>query len=255
MPIIIVSSDSPDREKEIAEKVAEELGYDLLGPPFLTDVASRRQIPPGKFEEALARRPAILRKVTSRQRCFHLACIQAEVLDRFQSDNTVCWGLAAHLYIFNISHVLKVRILSPGNAANEKNRQRKWSMETFGHDETDPSLFDLVINLDQIDSGEAIETIAGAVTYRKFQPMTYSVKCLSDQTLAARARAELVKSMGPLDIQAQDGVVIVLTRAFNWEKRKKTQAIKEAVGKIDGVMHVEVHFQTPLASGGKENAN
>ena len=176
-------------------------------------------------------------------------------------DRMVCQGLAAHLYVLGVSHVLRVRILTDTQKTLEewvskegislkdakkrldrRNKlRRRWSMDAFDLDETDPSRYDLVISLSQIDRDEAVKIITDTVSYRRFHPMTYSIKCLQDLELASRVRAALLERFPDVRVRARSGTLVVETTALKREKRKRAQAIKEITGKIPGVEYVEVH--------------
>ncbi len=262
MSIVIVSSDSRKTEAEISEKIAAKLDYQVLGPEFLSDIASRYQLDAGKLGEALEKKPSFFSRKSLHRWQYHLSCIEAQVLDRLGADKMVCWGLAAHLYVLGVSHALKVRIISGHDTrvkalmaekgvgepravkmlARQTRDRKNWSTAAFELDEIDPSQYDLVINLDQIDQQEAVKTIIDAVGYPRFRPMTYSIKCLTNRTLAARVRAVLLKTMSDVRVKARDGTVVVTTKAMKREKRKKAAAIKELAGGIEGVSYVEVHL-------------
>jgi hypothetical protein len=122
-----------------------------------------------------------------------------------------------------------------------KNVHRRWSMDAFDLDETDPSQYDLVISLNQIDQDEAVKIITETVSYRRFIPMTYSIKCMKDRELAARVRAKLLDRFPDVRVRANAGTLVVETAALKREKRKRAKAIKEIVGSIPGVEYVEVH--------------
>ncbi|MFZ5563662.1 MAG: AAA family ATPase [Thermodesulfobacteriota bacterium] len=265
MSIILISSDVAETEATIAEKVAEEKEYAPLNRRFLNEVAGRYDIGPERLREVLENTPSLLRRMPARQWRYLLACIEAEVLTRLLADNTVCWGLFAHLYVQGVSHALRIRVLAgrqeaariaeqkgilaqkaEKQTADAQKRRRNWSMAAYQEDEADPARYDLVISLDQIDLVEAVRTIVGASAYRKFQSMTYSTKCLTDLALAARVRAELLKSMADVSVQARDGSVVVSTRASSRQKRKKVETIKQLAGQVQGVGYVEVHAQNSL---------
>jgi len=263
MSIIIVSSDVREIEEMIAQKVADAMGYQRLDRGILPGVAEKYQIDPGKLCESLENTPSLFKNLSSRQWRHYLSCMEAETLDRLLADNIVCWGLSAHLYVTGVSHAMKIRVLSASSQglmeiAEQKKislqkaeklradalaHRKKWSLAAWNTDETDLSRFDLVINLDQIDPGEAVNTIISAAAYRKFQVMTYSQKCLSDLALAAKVNAALLKSMADVKVQARDGSVIVLTKSLSPRKRKKIAAIKELAGNVEGVSYVEVHVK------------
>ncbi len=252
MSIIIISSDTAEIEQSIAQKVATAMDCQLLDRRILEDTAKKYQIDPGKLAEALETTPSLFKSLSSGQWRYLLACVEADVLDRLLADKIVCYGLSAHLYVTGVSHALKVRILSGDGPQTEKKREnqlqqrKKWSVAAYNEDETELSRYDLVINLDQIDPAEAVKTITGAAQYRKFQVMTYSMKCLSDLALAARVNVALLKTMTDISVQARDGSVIVATKAGNRQKRKKIETIKELAGNVEGVRYVEVHVKKNL---------
>jgi cytidylate kinase len=265
MSVIIISSDSSEKGEEIARKTARSLGYAYLGREVLGTVAARCGIPEEKLEYALEECPPFPgRSARLQRRC--QAFIQTTTLGELLKDNVVCYGLAAHLYVLGVSHALKVRILvdpdeqaremsSQGNIPIEKARRlierrrkfrRRWSLEYYQLDETDPSQYDLVISLSQIDADEAINIIAQTAGGRRFAPMTYSLKCMEDAELSSRVRSGLLEAFPNVKVRAQGGTVIVETKGTRRDKVKKAKAIKERAGSIEGVDYVEVHVKNGL---------
>jgi len=173
----------------------------------------------------------------------------------------VCHGLGAHLYVLGVSHVFKVRILADpqelhGQLAFEKgvtperalkllkrreSRRRRWSLRAYGQDETDPSLYDMVISLSRNDPDEAVRTIAETITHGRFKTMFYSAKCMKDKELASKVRAALLEQFPDVRVRADGFTVVVETKGLRREKRKREEAIKTLAAKIQGVNHVEVH--------------
>jgi len=262
MSIILISSEIMAYEKQIAQAVADALGYALLGPEILGEIAAHYDFTADGLAAALHGSPSSLRRDATRRWLRQLACIEAEVLERLKADEIVCWGLAAHLYVRGVSHALKVRLLvdeeqQAKQMAEEqriatkkalkglikaKRGRAQWSEAAFGRSEADPALYDLVINLGQIDPDEAGRTIVSAVGYRKFQPMTYSMKRLAEGALAARVRAKLLATMADFRVEATDGKVKVISKAMKRERQKKAAAIKAVAGEVEGVEFVEVHL-------------
>lgn len=260
MPIVIFSSDVYEKGREIAEKTAEVLGYTYVDREILKSVAEKYHIPEVKLVKALDEISSVW-GMSSKAWKLYLAYIQEAVLGELLDDNVVTHGLAAHLYVLGVSHALKVRVLEDSNervrsvAEHEgvslekakktirrlEKQSKRWSLEAFKLDETSPSLYDMVINTSQIDPEEAARMISEATKYRKFNPMTYSIKCLHDRELACRVRTALLSEFSDVRVQARDGAVVVETKALKREKRKKTVAIKELAGQIRGVHYVEVH--------------
>lgn len=265
MPVIIISSDFYLTGREIAESAAKVLGYDFLGREILGKVAEKYGISEAKLTQALDGSPSFLRR-SSKLRKRHLAYIQEATLSKLLKDNIVCQGLAAHLYVLGVSHVLRVRILSDmdkqaeqlaaeqGISLNKakkvldrgKTAHQRWSMDTFQLDETDPSQYDLVISLSQIDSDEAVKIIRETVSYPRFKPMTYSINCMENLALSSRVRAVLCERFPGAKVRADKGTLVIETAALKREKEKKAKAIKGMAGEIPGVEYVEVHVVNPV---------
>jgi cytidylate kinase len=262
MSIIIVSSDSGRVAQETAQSVAETLNYNIVNRGILGDVANKYQITEERVIQALDERPSLFR-MPSKLWCRYLAYIQEGTLARLLKDNIVCQGLAAHLYVLGVSHILRVRILSDpekriqqmasdggvstGKARKfvdqEKKSRQRWSMDAFNIDETDPSHYDLVISMSNIDPGEAVKIMRETISYRRFRPMTYSIKCINDIELASRVRAALIVRFSDVMVRADSGTLVVEITALSREKQKKARLIKEIAGKIPGVEYIEVHFK------------
>jgi len=259
LSIIILSSDSVEMEKEIAQKTGSALGYDLLDRRLLSVVESRYEIPLDKLEWALEELASSRRQSVDLQRQA-LAYIQATILEELLKDNLVCHGLGAHLYVLGVSHALRVRILaapeelmedmSTEKARDRVDRRRKlrqnWSLALYGLDETDPSQYDLVISLSQIDTEEAVKIITQTAGYRRFAPMTYSINCLRDAELASRVRARLWEQFPNVKVRAKGGTVVVETKGALRNKMKTAATIKEVVQPMEGVDYVEVHVMNKL---------
>ena len=265
MPIIIISSDSYKTGREIGEKTAKATGYDYVDREILGPVIEKSNVREEKLIKALEEAPSFF-GLSSKLRNKYLAYIQEATLGQLLEDDVVCHGLAAHLYVLGVSHALKVRVLSApeelgsrlsseSGGSEEKMKKlvkrreaqrKRWSLEAFDLDETDPSNYDMVISLSQIDPDEAVKTIADMTVYRKFQPMTYSIKCLRDKELASRVRIALMERFPDVRVQADAGTIVVETKAIKREKQKRTEAIKELAGGITGVGYVEVHVANDI---------
>jgi cytidylate kinase len=262
MPIIIISSELADPDKEIISGTAASLNYQVLGPEFLNDIAADCKIPVETLRDALERTPPVWRWKQSRRWPYYLACIESAVLERLKADHIVCWGLAAHLYVQGVSHALKIHLVSDraqriAAVAKEKNisqkraekwlndesrRRQQWSLAAFNQDELKVSLYDMVFKLGQIANDEAVQAITSAAGYRKFKPMTYSIKNLNDIALAARVKIELLASLTDISVQAMDGKVVVTSKALKRERQKKVAMIKDIAAAVQGVEYVEVHL-------------
>jgi cytidylate kinase len=257
--VIIISSDSYARGRQVAADTAKALGYLCLDREILKAVGARYGVSEVKLCKALDERPSLL-GVSSRTQSLYLAYIEEAVLAKLSQGKVVCHGLAAHLYVMGVSHVLKVHILSDpqeliDKVIQEKNvsrekaikilkreewHRKRWSLDTYLWDEALPSLYDFVISLSRISPDEAVRMIAETASYRKFKPMTYSVKCMRDKALASRVRSALLGHFPDATVEADGSAVVVKTAAVAREKGKKVKAIEKTARSIPGVGHVEV---------------
>ena len=260
MAVIIISADSYDTGAAIAKETAHALQYACVDRGFLAEVAETNQTTEANLIQALEGKAPFLRKA-ERARKKHLAFIQQAVLARLVENDSVCYGLAAHLYVLGVSHVIRVRILAdPEGHINrlisetnvtlkraqkllqkEHQFRRQWSLDAFGQDETDPTMYDLIISLSQIDSEEAVHLITETAKYRKFRPSTYSIKRMHDLALERRVYLELIDDFPDVRVNSRDGTVVVETLGLEREKKNKIAVIKERVGTIPGVSYIEVH--------------
>ncbi len=261
MSAIIISSDSSEIERKVAELISESLGYGIINRRnVLPAVAEKYNVPEDDLLKVLEKRPSLF-KSSSRKWRLLLSYIQETVLDELLKDNRICYGLAAHLYVLGVSHVLRVRVLSNNDEKvrqimahsgadrkvaiklldKEKKHRSQWSKELYDMDETDSSRYDLSINLNNIDLNDAINLIEETISYRRFKTMTYSKRCMEDLALTARARAILIERFPDIRVRATNGKLIVTLLSLRREKKKKTKIVKDMVDGLNGVDYVEVH--------------
>lgn len=263
MPLIAISSDAPAEGRAIAERVAQELGFALLGRELLADVAREHGLDQAELAKALDEPPGLL-GMRARRRRELLTYIQSACLERMLADDMVCQGLAAHLYLVGVSHGLRVRVLQDPvkreadmgqEAGQDKARKmlerrdkdrRRWSQEAFGADETDPGMYDIVLSLATLERDQAVQIICEAAGYPKFQAMTYSRKCLADKALAANVRLALQQRFPNVRLQVTDGIVVAQVPSLKRDQRKKQQTVREISSQVPGVTHVEVHVINDL---------
>lgn len=264
MPSIVVSSDDRELSESIAERAAGKLGYELVGPSILASVASRHDL----SEETLRRvlDAATYRKVARPKRALALACIQAATLERMEPDNVVCAGLAAHLYVREVSHVLMIRVLADtrvlvNTLVNEKKvsqrraekllerereRRSAWSTDYFSLDEDNASLYDMVFRVGQIAPEKIVESIADMAGHRNFRANSYSRKSLGDLASAARARVALLPRHPEIRVRADGDKVIVHVKCPKRQRQQCAGEVKEAVRRSSRVKLVEVHTVASL---------
>jgi cytidylate kinase len=259
MTSVIISSDADSVCQTIGKEVASVLGIELLDASLLEEVAARYKVKEDKLRRVLD--AASSSRMSTKSRDLLLAYIQTVTLERMVENSVVCIDLAAHLYVRAVSHVLMVHVLSDAAAQvnkiaartkvsprkaqklqeREKARRARWSLEGFGIDENSPSIYDMVISLGQIEQEKVVEIIKDMAGYRKFQPMTYSRRCLEDLATASKVRAALLSKFPDIKVGADGDTAIVHIKCSKRQKQKAAGEIKEIAGKIPEVSLVEVH--------------
>ncbi|MCL4500397.1 MAG: cytidylate kinase-like family protein, partial [Deltaproteobacteria bacterium] len=103
MSIITISRGSYSRGKEVAEKLAQSLGYECLSRDILLEASERYNIPEIKLIRAIHDAPSILERFTYNKEQY-VAYIRAALLRHVQKDNVVYHGLAGHFMLQGIPH-------------------------------------------------------------------------------------------------------------------------------------------------------
>lgn len=265
MPVIAISAGPFSRAQEVARLVARELGQPLLGRELLAGVAARHQMPEARLVEALEQGPSLLGMHKAlRARC--LAYIEAAVLERLSADNLVTVGLAVHLFISGVAHLLKVRVQAElDQRAREKARREnlaedrarrmileedkrlaQWSQHAYGLNEADASIYDLVVGLGQIEPEQAADIIVRTAGYRRFQAMTYSHNHLRELALGAKVRAALIQEHPEAVVSVVNGQVTVSILAVRRHQERKTASVRELAGGLPGVEALNVEAITDV---------
>ncbi|MFH1130947.1 MAG: cytidylate kinase family protein [Pseudomonadota bacterium] len=264
MTSVIVSSDVQEIGQLVGEKTASALGYKFIGRSLLSEVAERYQVKEDKLLRALERGTAP--KLSNKADDYLLSCIQTVTLEQLLRGSVVCTGLAAHLYVRDVSHVLMLRVLSNAEARInalaaqkkistkkaskllEKERVRcvQWSTAYFAIDESAPSTYDIVISLDHLEIDKVIDIVKDMTSYRKFKPMTYSRKRLKDLALASRVRTALLCQYSDVKVSADGDIAIVFVKCSQRKKQKIAEEMKKVVRQVPGVKIVQVHAVSNL---------
>ena len=261
MAIITISRGSYSKGKEIAEKVAERLGYECIARRILFEASDDYNIPEVKLVRAIHDAPSFFGNLTHKKEKY-ISFIQAEILEHFRKDNVVYHGLAGHFFVKGISHVLKVRIISDLEDRVRLEMERegisrkealevllkddeervKWSKTLYGIDTRKASLYDLVIHIHKLTVEDAVDMICHAVGLAQFQATPESQRAIDGLALAARVKAALVDVRPDIQVTAEDGIVSVKTEAPIIHEASLAQEIREISNAITGVKEIKVNI-------------
>ncbi len=258
MSVITISRGSYSRGKEVAEKVATELGYECISRDILLEASEEFNIPEVRLVRALHDAPSVLERFThGRER--YVSYIRKALLQHIRKDNVVYHGLAGHYFLLNIPNVLKIRIISDmeervkeevrrENISEEKARyilrkdddeRRKWGLRLYGIDTWDSRLYDMVINIKNLSVEDAADLICRTVRKPNFETTPESEKILDDSLLSAKVHAALVKIAPKSIVTADDGVVEISDSEGPSDIKNDTfNEIKSIAENVEGVKEV-----------------
>ena len=264
MSVITISRGSYSRGKEVAEKVASELGYECISRDILLEASEEFNIPEIRLDRALHDAPSVLERFThGRER--YVSYIRKALLQHIRKDNIVYHGLAGHYFLLNLPNVLKIRIISDTekrvkeevrreNISEEKARyilkkdddeRRKWGLRLYGIDTWDSKLYDMVLNIKNLSVEDAADLICRTVRKPNFETTPESEKILDDSLLSAKVHAALVRTFPKIIVTADDGVINIGGSENPSEiKNDASDEIKSIAENVGGVKEVIISMHT-----------
>ncbi len=268
MAIITISRGSYSKGREVAEKTAARLGYQVVSRDVLIEASDRFHIPEIRLVRAIHDAPSILERFTHGKQCY-MAYIRSALVSRAVKDNLVYHGLAGHLLLKDIPHVMRVRIIAnledrveaemkrEGISAakarslllKDDAERRNWTKSLYGVDPWDPSLYDLVIHVDKLKVDDAVDIIVEAVGRECFQTTPEAQQKIEDLNLACRIKAALVENdCIDLGVACEYGNVVVYTKQGCRHSHRIEETLRRLRREIDEINHVEVYEGLPFPS-------
>lgn len=254
MAIITISRGSYSRGKEVAERVAQTLGYECVARKVLFEASEEFDIPEFKLVRELHDAPSLFQRF-SRTKKNYMSYIRTAFLEHVRNDNVVYHGLAGRVFLSGVSHVLKVRIIADledriheemarEQLSFEKARslllkddeeRRKWSQSLYGTDNRDPASFDLCVHIRKLSVEDASEIIAKTAQLPAFQTTPASQLALDNLLLASRVENRLLKGYDLISICANQGEATVELRAPLEHEIRIIDEIRETLQGVEGL--------------------
>ena len=262
MPIITISRGSYSKGKEVAEKVAQQLGYKCISRDIILEASEEFNVPEIKLIRAIHDAPSILERLSHNKEKY-ITYIQMSLLKNFRKDNIVYHGLAGHFFVKDISHVLKVRIIAELEdrvklemeregitraealhlLKKDDEERRKWSQYLYGTDTCDPCLYDLVIHIHKIGVDDAVDIICHTAGLNHFQATPESKKAIEDLTLSAEVKVAIADMNHGMEVSAKDGVVFVRSETTLQQQSPLFHDVEKIAKNISGVKDVRINVE------------
>lgn len=229
MSIITISRGCYSHGKEIAERVAAALDYELISKEILLEASKSFNIPENSLSSSIHDAPGFLEGIIHPQeRRHYLDCIRSALLEHVKHDNVVYHGMAGHLFLTGIRHVIKIRVIAemadrvalvcktrhiPHAKAvaliEAEDRQREqWYQSVYKKEMSDPRLYDMVLCIGRLTIDDASALICAAAARQSFKATVQSKEDLNDLVVVSHVRAALA-DLCEADIAASGGIVTV----------------------------------------------
>ena len=259
MAIVTISRGSYIGGIEVAEALARELAHPCVSREVVLDAAEDSGVAERELQSTLEDPPRFWEKTPGRMPA-HLNLVRTALLRRAQGGDLVYNGYDGHLLLSGISHVLRVRVIAGPESRIQalieyKNMNRKeatahlkqldtqlmkWTRFLYGVDWQDPSLYDVVLNLDGVSVDGAVATLAAMTRLPDFQPTEESRKAYDDLFLSSVVWAALTKDHrtrgANIRVGADSGTVLITGVAPNVGA---ANAIREVAERVEGVRAVD----------------
>jgi cytidylate kinase len=263
MPIITIYQGASGEGQELAESVAEALGYRCVGREVLVEASRRYGIPEAKLNEIVEKGPHWWESLLQDLRPYRIS-LQATLCELAHDGKLVYHGHLGHELLPDSGHVLKVLLTATiefrvgqirvrqnltDDAARryvdevDKARSRRL-MAMFGTDWRDPNRYDLVLNMGKLRREGAKRLIVEAAKLDEFQPTAASSQAFNDLSLGCRVHATLFAATeirgSALEVRANCGHVHVTGRVDQGLEDEVVRLVKN----VSGVTEVTTNVYT-----------
>jgi cytidylate kinase len=258
MSVIAISETAGSFGIEIGRTVAAKLGYEFADREIITKAADRFGEMPTELVHATEEKPTLWDRLQESQTRY-MAYVRAIIFEMAAADNVVLVGRGAAIVLADFANVVRVRVTAPEGVRGRRiqdshgltpeaatdyvrrsDRERGARLRFLHHvDWEDPLRYDLLLNTDRLSVPRGAQTIAEVAREERFQTTGQARRALVDASLAAQARAALLKN--PLTRSRQIFVscrdaTVSLTGGV--EMPPEREAAEAEVMRIPGVQHV-----------------
>ncbi|BBO71775.1 hypothetical protein DSCA_57050 [Desulfosarcina alkanivorans] len=263
MSIITISRGSYGYGSEIAEKLADKLGYECVSRKVLLDASEQFNIPEIKLVKAIENPPSFIERLSLGKEKY-IAYIRAAFMKSIATDNVVYHGFAGHFFVRDIPNVCKIRINADMNYRIQKvvknenvsaenaeriigkidEARRKWSLHLYGMDTSDADLYDMVFKIDNMNEDNVVDIIASTVQLPCFQISPEAREALDNKSLEYEIKANLVEKF-PMTrhVSAKAGTVTVVMETALKNKEKVEAELQKNLRGVDGLKSIDVCFK------------
>ncbi len=269
MSIIAISRGTLAGATLLAEQVASELQIPCISREIIVDAAREGGITEQMLTEQMDTPPSFFTRYSkehTKEREIYIWYIRSALFQRALEGSFVYHGQGGHILLADISSVLRVNVVAPmdfrikavmtsqnvdAEAAEKHIHQidkwrEKWVQHLYGVDWHDPAIFDLAVNLEKLDVGEASHLVAQTANLPRFTQTEETQQEITNAALVSRVSASLAKGgelfLGVLELTAENNVLTISGRARSDDA---CNAIRSAANQAIG--DAELRFEVVAA--------
>lgn len=268
MPIVMISRGFPAGCQAVAETVAASLACPCIGREILLEAATKLGVSVDLLSRKIEQTPSVWDRLTLERRDY-IVGLQAALAEHVVAGNLVYHSYAGHILLKELAGVLRVRVVAPlearireameseslsrhlAEAAVKRydEERARWTRTIYGVDWSEPSLYDIVLNLDQLSVDEASDCVLRLARQPRFSMTGDRRTMLQDFLLATRVRLALAASPATrglaLEVTARGGRIEVGRVAFEVSMPKTLPEhfraeVTSVVRAVEGVREVQV---------------
>ncbi len=259
MPVLTISNGLYSNAQEIVEHISTNSGYPVVTDQEIAEqTASEHGIKPSIIQKAIQNKQIAFNDFThDKEKC--IACLRHIISRHLKTGNCLFHGFLGHLIPKKVSHVMRILIMTDketriknGMVLHGKSRKEAlkminhsdgqailWTKEIIGKNAFDESLYDIVIPTDKLSVPESVELITKHIQRFISLPDSLVKKEAFDFELAARVEVALAGAGSKLEVDADDGHVVITIDKSVMMLAKFKEKIAGIARKIKGVKSVE----------------
>jgi len=119
--------------------------------------------------------------------------------------------------------------------------RRKWSTSLYGIDTNDPSLYDVILHINNLQVNDAVEILTKIAKRPCFETTPESQMIMKDFYLAARAQGALFGRVPSAEVKCENAVVYVNIETNLSLEKEFTDKINNILKDLDGIKEVRVN--------------
>jgi cytidylate kinase len=252
MSIVAIAETVGSQGDAIGRELARTLGWEFADREIIARAAERYGEGVMELQHFTQERPTLWERFTDSKR-YYVSYVEATIFELAARDGVVLVGHGAAVLLKPIPHVLRARVTAPETVRAERVKQQQGLVEDAALDfvrETDheraarikflyrvdlddPLLYDLVLNTERLGVAEAAALVARAIPAERWRPTERTRALARDLSLAAQARARLVRDPATrslrISVSAADGEI---TATGTVDSEPARLRVLEVVGRV-----------------------